>query len=308
MVSALGARARVRQDEASLADFLAALQTLEIYFDPESTPPGYSSFPPIYGGGDKFYDDNQWLGLDFLHAYALTNDEHWLEKSKLIWEFSMSGWDEIDHGGGIYWKEGDISTKNTCSNGPAAVHNMMLYEVTGDPTYLEWAIKIMEWLEATLYDDLSGVYWDNIDIGGQIDRTRYTYNTGTPMEACARLYRATDDEVWLEKARALASASLERFASVIDDNGVRTFPPTPWFNAVLQRGYNELLAVDPDGDRQFIEALPASLLRAWPQYLTADGLLPPDWSRQDASSQPLDLLEQAAVIEIASLGAMHLEL
>ena len=296
----------MRQDEESLADFLAALETLEIYFDPESTPPGYSSFPPIYGGGDKFYDDNQWLGLDFLHAYALTNDEHWLEKSKLIWEFSMSGWDEIDHGGGIYWKEGDISTKNTCSNGPAAVHNMMLFEATGDPVYLEWAIKIMAWLEATLYDDLSGVYWDNIDIGGRIDRTRYTYNTGTPMEASARLYQATGDVTWLEKAKALATSSFERFAVVIDDNGVRTFPPTPWFNAVLQRGYNELYAVDPDSDPQFIEALPASLLRAWPQNLTDDGLLPSDWSRQDASSQPLDLLEQAAVIEIASLGAMHL--
>lgn len=305
LVSGLGARARVRQDEESVADFIASLQTLELYFDePEGEPAAWASFPPIYGGGDRFYDDNQWLGIDFLHAYEMTGDEVWLQKSLIVWDFSMDGWDEIDHGGGIFWKENDISTKNTCSNGPAAVHAMMLYEATGDQQYLDWAIRIMEWLEATLYDEVSGVYWDHISIDGRIDRTRWSYNTGTPMEASCRLYTATGDDTWLQKAKGLAEASLRVFAGAIDDNGVRTFPPNPWFNAVLQRGYNALYGIDPDKDRQYIEALPNSLLRAWPANLTGDGLLPPDWSRRAESEAPLDLLEQAAVIEIASLAQL----
>ena len=207
-------------------------------------------------------------------------------------------------GCGIYWRENDFATKNTCSNGPAAVHAMMLYEETGDKEYLDWAVRIMEWLDQ-LHDPVTGVYHDHIAIDGRIDRTRWTYNTGTPMEASALLYRATGDIAWLEKARALAEASIEFFASTQDENGVRNFPPTPWFNAVLQRGYCMLYDVDPNADRRYIDALPALLQRAWRGNRTENGFLPPDWVRASAGNDPLDLLEQAAVVEIASLAALY---
>lgn len=102
LVSALGARARFRLDDESIADFVAKLEALEHYFDAESDPPGYDSYPLADGGGDKYYDDNQWLGMDFVHAYRLTGDDRWLEKSKLVWDFSLSGWSDEDMGGGIY--------------------------------------------------------------------------------------------------------------------------------------------------------------------------------------------------------------
>lgn len=304
LISALGARARYRQDEEATAAFIESLNALEMYFDAESDPPGYDSYPPSDGGGDKYYDDNQWLGLDFIHAYRLTGDDHWLEKSMLMWDFSMSGWTDEDMDGGIYWRENDIATKNTCSNGPAAVHAMLLHDVTGDQQYLDWAVRIMDWLEQLL-DPHLGVYSDHIAIDGRIDRTKWTYNTGTPMEAAALLYRATDDDIWLEKARSLAEASISHFAATHDENGVRNFPPTPWFNAVLQRAYCTLYDVDPERNRVYIDALPALLLRAWARNRNEAGLLHPDWSRTPLTDDSLDLLEQAAVVEIASLAALY---
>lgn len=181
---------------------------------------------------------------------------------------------------------------------------MMLYEETGDGEYLEWAIRIMEWL-AQLHDPVTGVYHDHIAIDGRIDRTRWTYNTGAPMEASALLYRATGNIAWLEKARELAEASIGYFASTQDEDGVRNFPPTPWFNAVLQRGYYVLHDVDPNADRTYIDAMPALLLRAWDSNRSEDGFLPPDWVRVPMAEEPLDLLEQAAVVEIASLAALY---
>lgn len=142
------------------------------------------------------------------------------------------------------------------------------------------------------------------DVSGYIEPTKWTYNTGTPMEASAYLYQATGDERWLIKARELAEASLQHFAPVADNQGVRHFPLTPWFNAVLPRGFCTLYDADPESDRHYIDALPASLLQAWPACRNDLGLMDPDWSGMMSSESPLDVLEQAATVEIASVAGL----
>jgi uncharacterized protein YyaL (SSP411 family) len=305
VLSAANARAHLHGDEASAADLRTTLEHLEQYFDAQDEPPGYDSYPVELGGGTRFYDDNQWLGIDAIYAYRLLGDEALLEKSKIIWDFSISGWsDEL--GGGIYWNEDEKETKNTCSNGPAAVHALLVHEETGEQEYLDWAIRIMEWLDANLYDDTTGVYHDNIRLDGTIDEAKYTYNAGTPLHAFALLHKATGEATYLERARTLAADSLAHFAPTTVGDDVSVFPATPWFNSILMRGYAALYEVDPEPDASYLNAIASLLAHAWQHNRDTDGFMHPDWGMTAPTTHARWLLDQAPVIEIAALAAKHI--
>ena len=77
----------------------------------------YSVYPD--SGNDRFYDDNDWLAIDFCDLYALTKNKKYLEKAQPLYNYIYSGWDDV-LGGGIYWCEQKKTSKNTCSNAPAA--------------------------------------------------------------------------------------------------------------------------------------------------------------------------------------------
>ena len=96
------------------------LPGLEEYFDTRREPFAYSSYISNQPLSDRFYDDNVWLGIDFTDSYRMTKKQAYLEKAELIWEFILSGKDEV-LGGGIYWCEQKKRVKNTCSNAPGAV-------------------------------------------------------------------------------------------------------------------------------------------------------------------------------------------
>lgn len=75
------------------------------YHTDKSPAPGFASFPPVYGGGDRFYDDNQWIGITAMNQYGRTHDKTWLALGAEIYNFMMTGADTVS-GGGLYWQEG----------------------------------------------------------------------------------------------------------------------------------------------------------------------------------------------------------
>ena len=54
---------------------------LDLYWDNTRTPHCYQSYPRFNGESDRFYDDNDWLAIDFCDLYALTKDQHYLLKA-----------------------------------------------------------------------------------------------------------------------------------------------------------------------------------------------------------------------------------
>jgi hypothetical protein len=273
------------------------LEGLEAYYDAQADPPAYDSYIRADGGGQKYYDDNEWLGLEFVEAFRTLGDPAYLTKAEEMLRFALSGWSPA-MGGGIYWRQHDETTKNTCSNGPAAVLALEIYRETGRRDYLDWATRILEWL-APLKSPDSLVYWDSLSVTGNIDRRTFTYNTGTPLHANALLHRITGDPRYLEEARALAAASYAHFAPVDALSGKRFFPDTPWFNAVLLRGYLALYATDPLRDRTYIDAMQRNLDHAWAHARAADGTFSPDWSGRSGLTSPHRwLLDQAAMVEL----------
>ena len=48
--------------------------------------------PPLGGGGDRFYDDNAWLGLALVRHHELTGDPVLLRLAERVFSFVVSGW------------------------------------------------------------------------------------------------------------------------------------------------------------------------------------------------------------------------
>ncbi len=278
------------------------LNGLEAYYDSASPLPAYDSYILAEGGAQKYYDDNEWLGIEFIRAYRTLKDTAYLVKAVEMFRYAVSGWSQ-SMGGGIFWREDDPDTKNTCSNGPAAVLALLLYEETQDEAYVNWALKILDWNKRLKSPQL-GVYLDAVKLDGSIDERTFTYNTGTPLHANALLYKITGERQYLDEAEALADASRRHFARTPGDGGVGIFPNTPWFNAVLLRGYLELYRVDPQHDPVNLGLMKANLEYAWEHARAADHSFTPDWTGQsDLDCEVRWLLDQAAMVELYALLA-----
>ncbi|HEX9509567.1 MAG TPA: glycoside hydrolase family 76 protein [Puia sp.] len=207
---------------------------IDRYKSDKPPAPGYDSYIVEFGGGSRFYDDNQWLGLAWMDAWFRTKEPACLDRGKLIYRFMMTGYDTVA-GGGLYWEEGKKTTKNTCSNGPGIVLALQLYKATKEKKYLDTALLLYHWVDAHLRD-VDGLYFDNIRVRDhRIGKAKYSYNTGTMLQANVYLYELTGERAWLQRATAIADSAARYFY------GSGKFRDGYWFNAVLLRGYQDLL-------------------------------------------------------------------
>ena len=131
-------------------DYMGQVITaINAYYDPKTPAPGYDSYVVKEKGGDRFYDDNQWIAIAYMDAYNRTKKKWYLDKSKEIYTFMMTGYDNVS-GGGLYWKEGDKGGKNTCSNGPGVLVALQLYKATHQKPYLDTALMLYNWVNKYL--------------------------------------------------------------------------------------------------------------------------------------------------------------
>ncbi len=215
------------------------LKIMNAYYDPAPPKPGYSDYIMKLKPGERYYDDNQWIGITALDAFARTKQKADLNLGKLIYDFMMSGYDTV-LGGGIYWKETSKSSKNTCSNGPGVLVALQLYQATKDKKYLDTALLLYNWTNKKLQTE-SGLYYDNINTKTEkIGKATFSYNTGTMLQSNIYLYECTGDKKYLKLANAIADSSLSFFY------GRDKFRDGYWFNAVLLRAYQHLLKYNKD--------------------------------------------------------------
>jgi hypothetical protein len=231
------------------------LKTLAQYYNPAPPAPGYQACVALKGKDTRYYDDNQWLGITAMDAYARTGRKNWLELAKTIYNFMITGCDTVS-GGGIYWREGDMFTKNTCSNGPGIILALRLYQSTRKKEYLETAKDLYAWVNNYLRSP-DGIYYDALKVKTmRIDSATYTYNTGTMLQSDVLLWRITGEKKYLDEAQLVAAAAEKYFFH----NG--KLPNDYWFNAVMLRGFIELAAADGDYGR--LRFFAADAERIWP--------------------------------------------
>ncbi len=284
------------EDAEIRAEYLKALQGVENYRTTWRTD-GLQVYQCWAGEGkaECFYDDDVWVVLEFLHAYALLGDAHWLDQAKGTADFCYSGWDE-KVGGGVYWKEDDKASKNTCINAPLALASCELYQATGEQIYLDWAIRLYDWTKEKLLDPEDNTFWDNIGINGNVDKNKYTYNTGNMIGAAAALYEITGEAGYLSDAMAYAEGAYNRFGKLTEvdkaDEPVYICDSNSWFGGSLLKGYLKLAEVYADTDPKYVDSYAQCL--AYCCLISNDnrGYILSGWVESGISHKP-DLLNQA---------------
>ena len=206
-LSALNVAARLNPEKYTprLLDYADALQA---YWKDHQGIAGYDVLPAP-APPDRYYDDNAWIVLALVELYELTGDQRWLERAEATLRFVYSGEDE-QLGGGLYWREAERTSKNTCTNAPAIVSALRLHQQERGDQWREAAERTRDWTVAKL-QDADGLYLDNIRVGGErageIDRRKFSYNTALMIRANVLFYELTDDDRWLVEAQRLARAA-----------------------------------------------------------------------------------------------------
>lgn len=172
--------------------------------------------PPLGPGGVRYYDDNAWIGLAALRAYAVVGSDGLLELARRLLAFCVSGWsDRFDWAvpGGICWHEApNRGGRNTCANAPTAALAARVARLSRDDAALAWAKRIYGWTATALLRP-SGLYGDHLRPDGSLEATEWSYNQGAMIGAGVALAEVTGEPRYLDEARALARRALDRFCA-----------------------------------------------------------------------------------------------
>jgi hypothetical protein len=174
MLSALNAASRLNPKyKPWLREYADASR---VYWNDKGPVPGYDVLPcpkPV----DRYYDDNAWMILALMETYEILGDKKYLDWAEQALDYVLSGYDE-KLGGGIYWKETEKKGKNACSNAPSAAAALAVARYRRKEELVGRAEGLMRWVNRTLVDPKDGLVWDNQNLNGRIDKTKYSYNTG----------------------------------------------------------------------------------------------------------------------------------
>jgi hypothetical protein len=246
--------------------------------------------PPTGPGGPKYYDDNDWVGIELMRLYRLTHNTAVLGSAEGIMAFEMAGWQtspELGCPGGIPFSNAfENNQRNTVTTAPAAELAVQLYRATGNGGYLQFAQMAYEWVRACLLAP-TGMYGDHVNRKGVVEPTTWSYNQGSMIGAGTLLYQATGNAAYLYEARQTASAALSYFTPE------RLATEIPFFASVYFRNvmYLDSVTHDPPGAtiaQNYVNY-------AWQHQRLSDGLFV-------AGSPPsAQLLVQAAIVQIYAL-------
>jgi len=272
------------------------IRAVECYYDTSRTPSGYQAYPVKFEKSDRYYDDNGLVGIDYIDAYDVSKNPHYLAKAKEVFTFLKSGWSD-DFGGGVSWLEGIRDQKPACSNGKATVLALKLYQSTKDKQYLEKGKLFYNWMMTHLEDSTLHIIWNSLStVNGKPDKAFYTYNTGTMIQSSVRLYRITGEKQYLNNARRLAEGSYRYFVKK-SEKGFMYINDLSWFNVVLFRGYQELY--DVDHNSKYVDAIISGADWAWENARDEAGLIYKDWTgKKDEKKQPKWLLDESCMVEL----------
>jgi hypothetical protein len=246
--------------------------------------------PPTGPGGAKYYDDNDWVGIELVRLYETTHNAALLGTAEGVMAFEMAGWQatqELACPGGIPFSNTSENTdRNTVTNAPAAELAAQLYRITRNAQYLQFAETAYQWVRACLLLP-GGLYADHIRQHGEVEPTVWSYNQGTMIGAGTLLYQATGNSGYLYDARQTAQAALAYLTPARLGSEIPFFPSV-YFRNLL---YLDSVTHDPPGPK----LAQAYVDYAWQHLRRSNGLFV-------AGSPPSpQLLVQAAIVQIYAL-------
>lgn len=301
-LSALNAAARLNPEKYTprLISYAGALQT---YWKKHNGVEGYDVLPAP-SAPDRYYDDNAWIVLGMLELHELTGKQRWLNRAEATLRFVYSGEDET-LGGGLYWREKELTSKNTCTNAPAIVGALRLHQLGREADWLAAAERTRQWTVAQLQDD-DGLFLDNVGVGGdregRIDQRKFSYNTALMIRANVLFYQITGEQRWLAEAQRLARQAVDRWVNP-ETGGIRDGGR---FAHLLIDALLALHAVDRD--QQWLDSSRRSLRRLHDDLRDERGRYSGHWDRPASGRERgMSLLDQASAARafLATAAAMR---
>lgn len=270
-----------------------------------------------------FFDDNIWVARNLLFAHELLGDAAYLAEAQRVVRYTYTAWNEAL--GGLVWNENGLGENGTAqelerglsANACSILVNAQLYELTGAPDYLQWALKFYAFCK-TVQDPNSKMYYNGVHTllengsrrAGAVNRDLYAYNPGSMILADLALHRITGDASYFEDAELAATAAHPAFLREGKPGEPPYYKDFVWFLTILAEAALALAAKGSRAGDPILSVFRQSLDYAWDQFRTDTGLLPHDYVTgwRAADQQPeYDrlLLTHCGTAEIAVLLFLH---
>ncbi|GEM_PF-6997196 len=243
------------------------------------------------GGGARFYDDNAHIVVALVEAYRLTGVTVYLDRARAAQAFVLQGEDNVA-GGGIYFVQGDFSSKDAISTLQGARAAAMLYQATGATYYLDAAVRLLTWAESHIQrpDGLFSERWDIASNGP--DGADLVNSAGIGISLNIEMFDATGDTAYLTEAQRIADRSLDRYFDAatgrINDEGY-------WAYELVDALCNLYLH---DGDTRWLNRINTAMVWLHDNKRDPNGHYGLFWGREGAQVGALtswNLNEQASV-------------
>lgn len=184
-------------------------------------------------------------------------------------------------------------SRNTVSTMPPTQLALRLHQVTGEDRFLRDARPIYEWAREHMLSP-DGLFWDNIDLAGNIDPTFWSYNQGVPIGVEALAWQITGSAVHRRRLDEIVEASLAYFRP--EEPGGPFDGQPVFFNAIFLKNLLLASAIVPD-DRA-IRITQCYAERMWRTRCDQDSGL-----YRRPSADHTELLEQAAMVQLCAVLA-----
>lgn len=115
------------------------------------------------------------------------------------------------------------------------------------------------------YDNASPKDDDPTQVGN-IEKNKYSYNSGQPLQLACLLYKITQEDSYLNLAKQIAEVChnkwFKQFHSDILKRDFKVLSPGhAWFNTIMCRGFFELYSIDKNS--LYLEDIHSTMLHAW---------------------------------------------
>jgi len=223
---------------------------------------------------DRYYDDNAWMALALVETYEVLGDKKYLDWATGALDFALQG--EAKNGG-IYWRDSDRASRNTCSNAPTAAACLSIYKHTKERRLLDKARELYAWTKKHLQDPADGLYWDNLTNNGKLDKTKWTYNTALMIRTAVEL--RTIDPTYADQGdidRMISSSRARWFST-------KKFDDVGRFAHLLLEAWIIAGKRDPAYSAALIDLAQKRSKKGW---------VPPHWGKSDTDENP-EILDQA---------------
>ena len=291
MLTALTAGARLAPDTYT-ADVRRFVDALNNEYWSESNGIGGYDDGPHPKPPDRYYDDNAWIALGLVEAYEVTHEQRDLDRAAATLRYVLSGEDD-KLGGGLYWRENQKESKNTCGNAPGIAAAVRVYTYTHDKSQLAAAVRLYKWTVTHLRDDRDGLYFDNLRIDGKRSDRKWTYNTALMIRSGCLLHDATGDAAYLRDAQRSAAAAVAKWV----DPATGTIADPSYFAHLLAESLLDLSA--RDGDPKWAAVDHRTADSVWATERDPAGSYPERWGRpQRGPVRVARLINQASAARL----------